>query len=30
MTTRQGQNSVEPIRDPEKIWMMKEYLLHKS
>ncbi|KIL71869.1 site-specific integrase [Bacillus badius] len=30
MTTRQGQNSVEPIRDPEKIRMMKEYLLHKS
>jgi integrase len=30
MTKKQGQNSVEPIRDPEKIRMMKEYLLHKS
>ncbi|OCA89313.1 site-specific integrase [Pseudobacillus wudalianchiensis] len=30
MTTKQGQNSVEPIRDPEQIRMMKEYLLHKS
>ena len=25
-----GQNRVEPIRDPEKIREMKEYLLHKS
>ncbi|WP_338754913.1 site-specific integrase [Bacillus sp. FJAT-52991] len=30
MTSIQGQNSVEPIRDPEKIREMKEYLLHKS
>jgi site-specific recombinase XerD len=25
-----GQQTVEPIRDPEKIRMMKEHLLHKS
>jgi integrase len=28
--TQQGQNSVEPIRDPEKFREMKEYLLHRS
>jgi len=28
--THQGQNSVEPIRDPGKIRDMKEYLLHQS
>ncbi|WP_430756995.1 hypothetical protein [Pseudobacillus badius] len=30
MTNKQGQNSVEPIRDLEKIRMIKEYLLHQS
>jgi len=27
---RSGQNSVEPLRDPEQIRAMKEYLLHQS
>jgi hypothetical protein len=26
----QGQHAVEPIRDPEQIRAMKEYLLHRS
>ncbi|WP_017754952.1 site-specific integrase [Calidifontibacillus oryziterrae] len=30
MTTREGQHSVEPIREPNQIRAMKEYLLHKS
>ncbi|MGG3450556.1 hypothetical protein [Domibacillus aminovorans] len=30
MAANQGQNSVEPIRDPEQIRTMKEYLLHQS
>jgi integrase len=30
MNMKQGQNSVEPIRDPEQIGAMKEYLLRKS
>nr|WP_182917132.1 hypothetical protein [Bacillus sp. PK3_68] len=29
MTTKQGQNSVEPIQSPEKILMIKKWLLHK-
>ncbi|RBW67289.1 tyrosine-type recombinase/integrase, partial [Bacillus taeanensis] len=30
MRKRAGASTVEPIRDPEKIREMKEYLLHKS
>lgn len=30
MTTRQGANTVEPIRDIEKIQEVKEYFLHRS
>jgi integrase len=30
MALNQGQNSVDPIRDPEQIRAMKEYLLHQS
>jgi integrase len=30
LAARQGQNSVEPIRDSDKIQAMKNYLLHKS
>lgn len=30
MAERVGQQAVEPIRDPEKIRSMKEYLLHQS
>lgn len=30
MITRVGQNSVEPIRDPDQIRAMKEVLLHRS
>lgn len=30
MVRKQGQNCVEPIRDPEKLREIKEYLLHKS
>ncbi len=30
MAAKQGQNSVEPILDPEQIRAMKEYLLHQS
>ncbi len=30
MVEKQGQNTVDPIRDPEQIQAMKEYLLHKS
>jgi integrase len=30
MAARQGQNSVDPIRDPEQIRAMKDYLLHQS
>ncbi|OXS72957.1 site-specific integrase [Domibacillus enclensis] len=30
MAKRQGQNTVDPIRDPEQIRAMKEHLLHQS
>lgn len=30
MAEKQGQNTVDPIRDPEQIRAMKEYLLHQS
>ncbi|MCI2257104.1 site-specific integrase [Domibacillus sp. PGB-M46] len=30
MAANQGQNTVDPIRDPEQIRAMKEYLLHQS
>jgi integrase len=30
MAAKQGQNSVDPIRDPEQIRAMKDYLLHQS
>lgn len=30
MKAKQGQNMVDPIRDPEQIRAMKEYLLHQS
>jgi integrase len=30
MNTKQGANTVEPIRDPEQIRQMKEILLHRS
>ncbi|MCP3765053.1 tyrosine-type recombinase/integrase [Domibacillus sp. A3M-37] len=30
MEEKQGQNTVDPIRDPEQIRAMKEYLLHQS
>lgn len=30
MAVKQGQNTVNPIRDPEQIQIIKEYLLHQS